>query len=461
MHEFRGGRMQPPVDATTPLLQYEAQQPPLYYLLAAVPYAAIRGASLPARVYALRIFSMAIASLVIPLAIAIGRRVFPSERLAFAVAIAVACLPGLYIDMCRTGNESLAMVLTAATLLCGLRALERDAEIRQWVLLGCLLGAALLTKSYALAFLALLPVLGILRFLLYRESAGVIAARCMTAFAAAVLIAGGWYWHNWRVTGTLSGELMDVAANSFGLQERMAAFFGMRWGRVIDSMASTFLWNSGWSFLTVRSWMYRVFEIIGVGAMFGILAAPLKKQSGKFLAQTAFIAILPLMLCLAVAYQALAIHLNTGLTTGIGWYLYAGVSAEVVLLGLGYFALGGPRGAAAALAGTSALAVALDFYTVHLLLIPYYAGLIAHDPVGGRLGSFRGAGFGETAHRLSFVNGLAIPPTGIGILWAAYLCTTAALLLLALRGFAWRTGENPGIVKPEQGELAIEQPAVN
>jgi hypothetical protein len=281
------------------------------------------------------------------------------------------------------------------------------------------------------------PGLGILRYILYRESARRIAMCTLIALAATVSIGGWWYWHTWRLTGTLSGELMDVAANSFSLNEKIAAVFRIQWLRVIDSMAFTYIWTSGWSFLGVRSWMYRVFEVIGALALLGLLILPLhmavKKRHSKSWAKTVVIACPPLLLCLAVAYQALAIYLAKGLTTGVGWYLYAGVTSEVVLVGIGFATLLGSRAARAILALTSALALALDLYSVNFLLAPYYTGMIAHDPVTGHLSTFHIRSIAEIGRRLSFINGLALTPVAICVFWAAYLCATAALLVLALR----------------------------
>jgi hypothetical protein len=443
LRELHSCCSQQPTDVPTRFLQYEAQQPPLYYLLLTLPYVAAQGMSLPARVYLLRVISLAITSLVFPLAFAIARRVFDSERLAFAATLLIACLPGLYVDVCRVGNESLAIVLTAAVVLCALRVIDDDARPLDWLMLGCSLGAALLTKSYALAFIPIVPGLGILRYILYRESGRRIATGTLIALAATVSIGGWWYWHTWRVTGTLSGEMMDVAANSFGLNEKIAAVFRIQWLRVVDSIAFTYIWTSGWSFLGVRSWMYRVFEIIGALALLGLLILPVqvaaKKRHSKSWAKTVVIAYAPLLLCLAVAYQALAIYLAKGLTTGVGWYLYAGVASEVVLVGIGFATLLGARAARAILALTSALALALDLYSVNFLLAPYYTGMIAHDPITGHLSAFHIGSIAEIGQRLSLVNGLALTPVAICVLWAAYLCATAALLVLALQNSAAST----------------------
>src|SRR5690349_750365 len=64
------------------LVLYEAQQPPLYYLMMAAPYKVFRSTSLPARIVVLRVLSMLIASLVIPLGYFAARQIFGHGRTA-------------------------------------------------------------------------------------------------------------------------------------------------------------------------------------------------------------------------------------------------------------------------------------------------------------------------------------------------------------------------------------------
>ena len=55
-----------------------------------------------------------------------------------------------------------------------------------------------------------------------------------------------------------------VFASHAGMAIEMAAIGQVQWLRVLDSAAMTHIWIGGWSFLLVRSWMYRVFELLAV-----------------------------------------------------------------------------------------------------------------------------------------------------------------------------------------------------
>jgi hypothetical protein len=82
-----------------PARQYEAQQPPLYYLVLTPPYLMLKRLSLPAQVLALRVLSVAIASSVVFVGYAIALYAMRSRAMALLVAVLLACLPGLYIDI--------------------------------------------------------------------------------------------------------------------------------------------------------------------------------------------------------------------------------------------------------------------------------------------------------------------------------------------------------------------------
>ena len=137
---------------------YEAQQPPLAYLLYAIPYAAFRHRSLPARAWLVRIAGSLIVSFVIPLGFFLARRVFGRTTRALGVIAIVASMPELMMTADHGGNEPLAILLGTA---CVFALVSRRA-----LLLGCLLGLGLLTKAY---FLTLIPVVVIVFF---RQSAG-------------------------------------------------------------------------------------------------------------------------------------------------------------------------------------------------------------------------------------------------------------------------------------------------
>jgi 4-amino-4-deoxy-L-arabinose transferase-like glycosyltransferase len=411
--------------------QYEAQQPPLYYALLVTPYLAIRNRPLPEQVLCLRLLSLTIASLTILFGYAVAREVPAARRSAVLVAAMLACMPALAMDLSRIGNHVLAIPLTSAVLLCALRAVRRR-RTRDWALLGTLLAAALLAKGYALV---MVPVVILAAALAAARNRRAVAGGAL-ALALAFAGAGWWYANNLRTTGTIAGEQMDVAARA-GAAEKLAAVGQVQWVRVLDSAAMTHIWIGGWSFLLVRSWMYRVFELLAAASVAGILM-----MAGRLVRDPRFSVLAGawLLFCLAMGYFSLTTFLAMHFSAGVGWYLNAIVVAEAVLLACAGTGLAGVRRAGAYVALAALLALALDLYTVHFLLGPYYTGLIRHRPSGAletfHIGYLSRIGIQEYSRRLT-------PPW----LWMAYLCANfglAAVIVKSARQSATsRSARNP------------------
>jgi hypothetical protein len=420
--------------------QYEAQQPPLYYLLLTMPYLAVQHWSLPAQVLTLRVISLMIAGIALLLAYAIARQVAVVRHAAIGIVILFASLPGILIDVCRVGNDCLAITIGSTVILCSLQILKRNSGMYDWIALGGVLAAALLTKAYDLAFLPLLSVLVAVQ-IVRRRSIRKTARGALTAFLIAASAAGWWYWRSWFATGTLSGEQIDAAAAPAGLAGKLQAIGSVQWLRVLDSAAASHIWTGGWSFLVVRSWMYRVFELLAVAVAIGlaILAAGMvvkkvrrRAARNPSAAQLAVIASAYLFACLGLAYYALVVFLTKNVSVTLGWYLYFVISAELVLLASGFVGLSGLRRSARCLAGITLIVLAFDLYTMHFVLVPYYSGLIYHRPSGSltafHLVALSGTGLREIAARLSLNESSSINPTAIASIWAGYLCATAALM---------------------------------
>src|SRR5438094_84843 len=137
------------------------------------------------------------------------------------------------------------------------------------ILFGALLGAGLLTKAYVLAFIPLLIVVALIRIMRAcgaRQS----AAGLVLGLTLPTTMAGSWYWRTWQSTSTLSGEQIDVAAARFTVAEKLAAARKVDWIVALDELAFSHIWIGAWSFSGIRSWMYRVFELIAAAA-FGFI----------------------------------------------------------------------------------------------------------------------------------------------------------------------------------------------
>jgi hypothetical protein len=260
----------------------------------------------------------------------------------------------------------------------------------------------------------------------------------MLALMLVSLMAGWWYVRTWLATRTLSGEQIDAAATQFGLAGRLGAIRSINWLRVFDSAAATHIWTGGWSFLGVRSWMYRVFELLALvsGAGLAALAGRLAhhgyhRRFGNGDARFSLAACAYVLFCSGLGYFAVVVYLTRGISTALGWYLYGTAGAEAALLGCGFAGLFGARRAVGCVATMAVLASALDLYTVHFVSMPYYSGIIAHTS-SGRLATFhisslQGIGLSGLFARLAMNEPRGVGAPLVAALWTGYLCATAVL----------------------------------
>lgn len=333
-------------EASDPMMVFEAQQPPLYYWILSAPNRIWIRADISTRVHRLRILSVLIASLAIPFAWLAALELFSSRRIALCVCALIAVMPGLTVDIARVGNESLAIALGSWIILLLLR--------RRAPALGVALGLGLLTKAY---FLVFIPIL-ILRRRLY-------------SLAIAIVIAGWWYGRNFVLTGTWTGEIMDVAATKLGWAAKLAAVGKVHWLRVLDAALWTHIWTGAWSFFTLRSWMYRVFEVVFAIAAIMVFLALVRRPTGRFKGKLALLSLLEMLFALGIAYQALSIFLVKNIAFAPGWYFYALVVAEALLLAAGLLILAGRRRVLFALGLLIFLFAALDVYSATVLARHY------------------------------------------------------------------------------------------
>jgi hypothetical protein len=134
------------------------------------------------------------------------------------------------------------------------------------------------------------------------------------------------------------------------------------WVQAADVAAKSFLWFGGWSFLTMKSWIYRIPEIIAVCA---IPALVLRRPPG-----TAAPATITVFAFAAYCWGILVYFATQGVPNLPGWYLWPFAPALAILLTAGL--------------GRASLAMvivfaALDIYGAATLMAPWYAGLAAHN----------------------------------------------------------------------------------
>lgn len=407
---------------------YQSQHPPLYYATLLAPLRLLDGATLPARVFWLRLVSILIASVSLPLAFGAARRLLGSDWAALASVACAVAMPINVLNVARVGNDSLSMTLFAALILLTLRMRERPLSLARHLAAGAVLGAGLLTKAYFLTAIPVYLFAAVLaawkapawrRVLLYS----------LAALALALLIAGWWYLYIQQATGTFTGQIQTVDVRGVTPAERIAAVFRMNWFRVADVVLTSYVWFGGSSYLQVRSWMYHLFGAVFVAAI-ALLLFRIRRWTPAVWIAVAFFT----CFCLSIAYHALTAFLATGYNITNGWYLHALSFLETALLGLG---LGVVWQARRSLALLATLFAALDLYGLHFHLWPYYNGYTAHRLAGGvtsfKLAQLNTIRADDLAERLAvhqpYLHGAGI----LVALWALYLLATIGLVV-----FAWR-----------------------
>ena len=417
---------------------YEGKQAPLYYWFMWPIHAMAAGTTLPNRVFLFRLMNILLASLAVPIAFITARRVFLNSQLAVAVSALIASMPELYVDAARVGNQVLAMILYSLfTLLC-LKIVHKGTTYLP--LAGVVLGLLMLTKAYCIAAVPSLMLIAIRCVI--KAQAGQKARiwwSAIAAFSSAIFISAWWYLRNYRLSGAIMW--FDAApSQSMTLRQILRHAATVKWLPALDSLVASHVWFGNWSFLSVRSWMYRVFEFGAVLAAVGLFIIVIRAFRSRAAEDQiinpddlfvlgsiygAFIA--------ALAYQTLMNSINFGVGASAGWYLYTVIVPEVILITAGLLAF---RWGKEILAAGVMCFFALEMYATHFVLIPYYTGLIAHVPKGGlrsfHVSQLKQIGLTELLARLEINRPLFMTNPVWLTLWCLFLLNSAALVYIAL-----------------------------
>jgi hypothetical protein len=147
LETLKSARFAPELLEDIDTVQYEDHQPPLYYLLLSPVYGLTNGS-----LFALRLTSVLIGTLIVLSAYAIGREVYPQQpQIALGAAAFVAFQPQHLAILASVNNDALGWALVGLilwALVVYLRQPINGSRIEAWMI-GLLLGVALITKATA------------------------------------------------------------------------------------------------------------------------------------------------------------------------------------------------------------------------------------------------------------------------------------------------------------------------
>ena len=417
---------------TAPAL-YEAQQAPLYYWMMAVPLTLASGWSLAARVLLVRILSVLLASLFVPIAYAAARRVFADGAQALGIVAVITCMPELMIDISRVGNESLAIVVYSLLTLLLLLAVQRGRS-KWFVAAGVVLGVGLLAKAYFLFAIPAFLLAAMYSLWRYAGERKQIVFNAAMGIGLASLISFGWYWRNYVITGTWSGEQDAAIAGHTNLLHLILAVSHVNWISGIASVLISHTWFGGWSFLRLPKLVYVVFALGMAAALFGVVKITLKSR----LKPGSLVVLLALYgwFWVGLLCDVLVIYIARGVSASCGWYMYAVVVPEMLLVTCGLYAIFPKRRCWMVLPGMAAAFAAIDIYGVFALLLPYYTGIISHLPASdivrpAKALQLLNAGPHLLLERLTANKAPLLVPWVLGFLFLTYCVSTAVAVAVS------------------------------
>ncbi|NIM88840.1 MAG: hypothetical protein GTN78_25035, partial [Gemmatimonadales bacterium] len=282
----------PVFDAENPDPDYEFHQPPLYYALCLPSYLlAGRGTERAAQV--LRFFTVLLSLALLYLTFALGRMLAPSKPwTALAAAGAVAFLPMQLTVASSVGNDALAEIWCAITLLVLVgylraaatrKAAASDQGLGPWPMaaVGLAIGLGLLTKSltvllFPVAWVAALLAAGRANGYDWRQLARDVALSTGVALA----VSGWWLVRNQLTYGDLLAQRAFLDAFQ-GLRPSPQSIMAEYEGRLPRSLHSityvqvVIVWTlasalgvfgpkHGNHFLFYPYWVYLVYGLLGL-----------------------------------------------------------------------------------------------------------------------------------------------------------------------------------------------------
>ena len=202
---------------------WEAQHPPLYYLLMAPVMRATDGWAFVNQIFVLRLFSFLLAFAGLVIGIYGSLRYTKAEGREHAAKVAALyplAVPTFIPEFARLGNDSLCLFLMGLIWPLILRSAHGEGGRRDGLTLGVLFGLGLLTKAIFLPVFVGFVSFSVLHLWRNRSAEDkrkvCVRTQDMAALAVAPLMAGAWYLYEWSATGAVTGSGEIVVLNQQG-----------------------------------------------------------------------------------------------------------------------------------------------------------------------------------------------------------------------------------------------------
>ena len=357
---------------------YERQQGPLFYWVAAPVARAFRTCALLDRMVAVRLFCVLLASFVVPLTGTLARLV-AGRRAALLALPLVALLPGTPFFAFRVTNDALALPLSAALAVQLVLACRRPTS-RRFLILGLLVAAGVWTKLTLLpAFPAALAVALLAGRRVDGRRLGIRPLALAVGLPA--LLTAPLFLSNLAGTGSLSGILYARNVGRADLATLLDAVGRFHPLIALIEWWRTWFWSGGWAFTMAPAWVYDLALAAALGTgLVGLVLAIRGRDPLRGFRRTLPLALFALAFLGAMAFHRLSCRISevvhpTGTTCGSeGWYFEVLRPAGAVWGALLLAALVRGRRTGSLASVLAVLLASVDAALTVGILLPYWAG---------------------------------------------------------------------------------------
>jgi len=349
---------------------WQAQHPPLYYLLMAPIERATEHLPLVTRIFLLRLASFLIALGGVAFGLLAvrqpGKSLKPGPSIIGFLLYPIV-LPMFFPEFTRIGNDSLCLFLVGVMAFLCSKWLADESNKKLALAISIALGLGFLTKAFFIPIIAALGGFLLVRMFIQNRS-GVCSAHWISLlliFCPALLIGGGWYVYKFMAFGNLIGSDDTIRlANQGGLFINLKQNFSLY--AVVRGLAVTFVsysWAGTWSLTRLPSLLQAPLLALAVWS-FGAFALELKRRP---LTNCAWLPIwLFGMFAGGFLYHAIIGVALSGNGQTPGWYLHILMPWIAPALGVGiYSLLQNPR--------TKPFVVGLVFYAALFQIIALWS----------------------------------------------------------------------------------------
>jgi len=376
------------IQSHTPIPIYEAQQPPLSYLVQVPIYLIFYDQDILTRVFALRIFSVLVTAAAIVIAYKTISLLFDDRLIRLGSLMFIVFNPMFTTNIARVNNEFMTIFLFSAFLYLVVRYLKEKTNLKYCLFIGVVLGLGLLTKSTFLPALLLVPLFIFLKHIQKNTKESQIRAihsfKNLGIIFAVTGSLASWLYLERFTTGNFSG-LHNLPGISFA--KYIQGIFEIPLNQFIYILFHTFWGVYGSSTLWTPYPYFHIviimvcISIIGLG--FGI-TIKLKKQGSDifrdwryqsiFVVGLSFVFLILAQLVFNIQYYYIAKELISA-----GWYSFISFTAIAMVLLLGYRTIiinsKLKRFKEESLFGVFIVLIILNITTFYWLVPKYYLGV--------------------------------------------------------------------------------------